>query len=339
MKALCVLVLASVLLPGCGRHSETGTDSRTELATAEVQVQIAESKQGSVTEEVVGTVEAKLHATLEAKLSGRIIKMPVLLGQAVKTGQLIAHLDAAEITARHEQAEASLEQAQRDWKRISALFDQQAATRSDYDAADSRVRVAKAGVSEAQAMMGYVEILAPFDGVVTKKWADVGDLAAPGKPLISIEDPSRLQLEADVPEGMASRIQLNARLIIRSELLKDRLEGTVKEIAPTIDPVSRTFRLKLDLPPTAGLVSGQFARLVVPIGESNSVRVPASAVVLRGQLEILFVVTNQRARLHLVKTGKRIDDQVEILAGIEPGDSIVTGGAALLTDGQPVRLQ
>jgi RND family efflux transporter MFP subunit len=259
-----------------------------------------------------------LHATLEAKLSGRIIKMPVLLGQAVKARQLIAHLDAAEIKARQEQAEAGLEQAQRDWKRISALYDQQAATRSDYDAADSRVRVAKAAVSEAQAMMGYVEILAPFDGLVTKKWADVGDLAAPGKPLINIEDPSMLQLEADVPEAMASRIQLNARLIIRSDLLKDGLEGTVKEIAPTIDPVSRTFRVKLDLPPTAGLVSGQFARLVVPIGESSSVRVPASAVVLRGQLEILFVVTNQRAQLHLVKTGKKIDDQVEILAGIEP---------------------
>jgi RND family efflux transporter MFP subunit len=339
MKAFCLLALMSILLPGCGRRPETRTDSRGELAPAEVQVQTAESKQGSATEEVVGTVEAKLHATLEAKLSGRIIKMPVLLGQAVKTGQLIAHLDAAEIKARQEQAEAALEQAQRDWKRTSALFDQQAATRSDYDAADSRVRVAKAAVAEAQAMMGYVEILAPFDGVVTKKWADVGDLAAPGKPLISLEDSSMLQLEAHVPEAMASRIQLNARLTIRGDSLKDRLEGTVKEIAPTIDPVSRTFRVKLDLPPTAGLVSGQFARLVVPIGESNSVRVPASAVVLRGQLEILFVVTNQRAQLRLVKAGKKIDDRVEILAGIEPGDSIVTRGAALLTDGQRVKVK
>jgi hypothetical protein len=83
-------------------------------------------------------------------------------------------------------------------------------------------------------------------------------------------------------------------------------------------------------------VSGQFARLVVPLGENSSVCVPASAVILRGQLEILFVVTNQRAQLHLVKTGKKINDQVEILAGIEPGESVVVGGAALLTDGQPV---
>jgi len=336
MKALSALALATLLLPGCGRKPDTHPTSQPDLAAAQVQVQTAESKQRATTEEVVGTVQAKQHATLEAKLSGRIDKMPVLLGQAVKAGQLVARLDAAEIKARVEQAEASLQQAERDWKRTSALFDQQAATRSDYEAADSRYRVAKAAVAEAQAMMGYVEILAPFDGVVTKKWADVGDLATPGKPLIGLEDPSMLQLEADVPDAIASRIQQDARLAIRIDSLKGELTGTVREIAPTADPASRTLRIKLDLPQTAGLRSGQFARLVVPVGESSSVRVPTSAVVLRGQLEILFVVTNQRAQLHLVKTGRTIGDEVEILAGLASGESVVVGGAALLTDGQPV---
>jgi RND family efflux transporter MFP subunit len=336
MKALFALALAALLLAGCGRKLNTHPGSPPDLAIAQVQVQTAESKQRPTTEEVVGTVQAKLHATLEAKLSGRIDKMPVLLGQSVKAGELVARLDAAEIKARLEQAEAGLQQAERDWKRTSALFEQQAATRSDHDAADSRYRGAKAAMAEAQAMMGYVEILAPFDGVVTKKWADVGDLAAPGKPLIGIEDPSMLQLEADVPDAIASRIQQNARLAIQVDSLKGELAGTVMEIAPTADPASRTFRVKLDLPQTAGLRSGQFARLIVPVGESNSVRVPASAVVVRGQLEILFVVTNQRAQLHLVKTGKTIGDEVEILAGLNAGESVVVGGAALLTDGQPV---
>lgn len=336
MKALSALALATLLLPGCGRKPDTRPASQPDLAPEQVQVQTAESKQRATTEEVVGTVQAKLHATLEAKLSGRIDKMPVLLGQAVKAGELVARLDAAEIKARMEQAEAGLQQAERDWKRTSSLFDQQAATRSDYDAADSRYRVAKAAVAEAQAMMGYVEVLAPFDGVVTKKWADVGDLATPGKPLIGIEDPSMLQLEADVPDAIASRIQQNAQLAIQVDSVKGELAGTVMEIAPTADPASRTFRVKLDLPKTAGLRSGQFARLIVPVGESNSVRVPSSAVVLRGQLEILFVVNNQRAQLHLVKTGRTIGDEVEILAGLNSGESVVVGGAGLLTDGQLV---
>ena len=336
MKPISALALATLLVSGCGRKPETHATSHSDLAAAQVQVQTAESKQRATTEEVVGTVRAKLRSTLEAKLSGRIDKMPVLLGQAVKAGQLVAHLDAAEIKARLDQAEASLQQAERDWKRTSGLFEQQAATRSDYDTADSRQRVAKAAVAEAQAIMGYVEVLAPFDGVVTKKWADVGDFASPGKPLIDIEDPSVLQLEADVPEAIASRIQQDARLAVRVGSVKGDLAGTVREIAPTADPASRTFRVKLDLPQTAGMMSGQFARLLVPVGESSSVRVPASAVIQRGQLEILFVVANQRAQLHLVKTGRTIGDEVEILAGLNSGESVVVGGAALLVDGQPV---
>jgi multidrug efflux pump subunit AcrA (membrane-fusion protein) len=359
--SVVVLLVSLVCLPGCGKPGRERPGGDESLPTVSVRVQTAESQEQLVTEEIVGTVRAKLHAALEAKLSGRIDNLAVLLGQRVRAGQLVAHLDAAEIKARLEQAEAGLQQAERDWKRTSSLFEQQAVTRSERDAADARFRVAKAAVAEAQAMEGYVEVLAPFDGVVTEKWANVGDLAAPGKALVDIEDPAALQLEADVPEAIASRIQQDARLAIRVDSMKSELIGTVREIAPIADAASRTFRVKLDLPtlpddPAAPVTahsapgtqhpafstpnflrSGQFARLVLPVGETTSVRVPASAVLLRGQLEILFVVVNQRAQLHLVKTGKRVGDEVEILAGLDAGDSVVISGAAQLADGQAVR--
>jgi RND family efflux transporter MFP subunit len=274
-------------------------------------------------------VRAKLRATLEARLSGRIEKMPVVLGEKVQKGQLIARLDAGEIAARLEQAEASLEQTERDWKRVSALFEQQSVTRAEYDAAQSRQRIAKGAVAEAKAMMGYLEIVAPFDGVVTKKWADVGDLAAPGKPLLDIEDPAALQMEADVPEAIASHIKRDSRLGVRVDAVSGEFEGVISEIAPAADAVSRTFRVKLGLPQTAGLMPGQFARLAVPIGE-------LTAVVQRGQLEIVFAVVNQHAQLHLVKTGKRVGDEIEILSGLEGDKTVVISGADQLTDGQPV---
>lgn len=332
-------VLAAGLLAGCGKKHENPPTALPDLPTAHVQVQTAESKKRATTEEVAGTVRAKLRATLEAKLSGRIDKMPVVLGQKVQADTLVAHLDAAEIKARLDQAQAALEQAERDWKRVSGLFDAQAVTRSEYDLAESRELVAKASVAEARAMMGYVDVVAPFDGVVTKKWADVGDLASPGKPLVEIEDPSALQLETDVPEAIASRIQQGARLAIRLDSVQGDLAGTVSEIAPTSDPASRTFRVKLDLPQTPGLMSGQFARLIVPVGESSSVRVPISAVIERGQMEIVFVVSNQRAQLRLVKTGKQVGDEVEILSGLDSGDQVVIDRAALLTDRQPVEIK
>ena len=334
--ASLLLLLATSLFSGCDRKPAEHLSSQADLPTAQVRVQVAENKKHTAGEEVVGTVRAKLHASMEAKISGRIEALPVVLGQRIKAGQLIARLEAGEIKARLDQAEATRQQAERDWKRASALADQQAVTKSEYDAADSRFQVAKASVAEAKAMMAYVEVLAPFDGVVTKKWADVGDLASPGKALVDIEDPLALELEADVPEAIASAVKLNAPMAVRLDSLRQNLTATVTELAPVADPTTHTFRVKLTLPQTTGLMSGQFARLLVPLGENETIRVPASAVVQRGQMEIVFVVANQRAQLHLVRTGKTVGDEMEILAGLDTGDSVVTEGATLLADGQPV---
>ncbi len=332
-----IAVLAAALcFSGCGAKPEHSKANSSILPTAAVRIQTIQRKPQTITEEVVGTVRAKLHATLEAKLSGRIDKLPVVLGQRVKAGELVARLDAAEINARLEQAEASLEQAERDWKRSSTLFEQQSVTRAERDGAESRHRVAKGAAAEAKAMMSYAEVVAPFEGVVTKKWADVGDFAAPGKPLVSIEDPSALQLEADVPQAIATHVHRDARLAARVDGVRGELSGTVSEIAPTADSVSRTIRVKVDLSKQPGLSSGQFARLVVPVGEGNSMRVPLAAVVQRGQLEIVFTVANQHAQWRLVRTGKRVGEEMEILSGLRAGDAVVVEGAAQLTDGQPV---
>ena len=340
LTLFALFLSVGVLVPGCGKKAPQGHPAaQPQLPSVAVRTQTVENKKSPRFEEVVGTVRARLRAMLEAKTSGRITALPVLLGQKVKAGELVVRLDVPEIKARLEQAEASLQQAEQDWNRTSALYNQQAATHAEYDAANSRYLVAKGAVAEARAMLSYIEVLAPFDGVVTRKWADVGDLAAPGKGLVSLEDPTRLQLEADVPEAIAAKVQPEARLAIRVGQSSDELTGTVAEIAPIADPASRTFRVKLDLPGSPGLMSGQFARLLVPVGESTSMHVPASAVVERGQMEIVFAVENQHAQLHLVRTGRSSNGQTEILSGLDPGDTVVVDNAAHLLDGQPVEVK
>jgi RND family efflux transporter MFP subunit len=326
-----------VLLAGCGKAHQGHTAAHPDLPSVQVRTQTVEARPVASVEEVVGTVRAKLRATVEAKTGGRIIEMPVVLGQKIKAGEPLARLDAPEIKARLDQAEATLQQAERDAKRMASLFNQQAASRADYETADSRYLVAKGVVAEARAMMGYVNILAPFDGVVTRKWVDVGDQAAPGRPLVNIEDPSKFQLEADVPEAIVSRIKQDACMTIRVGQSTSDLSGTVAEITPLADPTSRTFRVKLDVPTSPGLMSGQFARLIVPVGENTSMRVPTSAVVRRGQMEIIFAVENQHARLRLVKTGRRVNDETEILSGLDSGDSVVVDNPQQLFDGQPLQ--
>jgi RND family efflux transporter MFP subunit len=348
---LLSLIPALLVAAGCGPSHPHAPARQDSLPTASVRVQKAESQPRPVYEEVVGTVRAKQRATLEAKLSGRITEMPITLGQTVRSGQLLARLDAAEIKARLEQAQAALDQAKRDWTRISALTQGQAATRAEYDAADARLRVAQAAVAEAEVMLSYTQVQAPFDGVITRKWMEPGDLAAPGKPILDLQGLSAFQVEADIPEAIASQVTLSSQLSVRIDALTNDISGTVSELSPAADPSSRTFRVKLDLPnafhsssastpdapfPTPQFLSGQFARLLVKVRDSAPTTVPVSALVRRGQMEMVFALDKRQARMKLVKTGKTFGGAIEILSGLEPGETVVAEGAANLLDGQTV---
>ena len=288
-------------------------------------------------EEVVGTVRAKLRATLEAKVSGRVEAMPVKLGQRVKAGALIARLDAQEIEAKVNQTRAVLQQAQGDMKRFSALLKQQAVTQREFDGVQARYQVALASLREARTMLGYATVRAPFAGVVTHKLADVGDLASPGRPLVELEDPRALRLEVAVPEALMGFIKVGASLPIRIAATEE-LEGTVAEVAPAADPNSRTFLVKVDLPQDAKVRTGQFGRALVPTGRSDILKVPNTAVVVRGQMELVFVVVEDRVHLRLVKTGKRFGSEVELVSGLDGDETIVVEGANALVDLQPVEL-
>src|ERR1043166_3168414 len=171
---LLALPAGVVFLAGCHRAHQNHTAADPALPSVQVCTQTVEAKPLVSFEEVVGTVRARLRATIEAKTIGRITDMPVILGQKVKAGEPLARLHAPEIRARLEQAEATLQQAERDSKRLSALLNRNAVAAAALEAADARYQVAKGAVAEARAMMAYVEILAPFDGVVTRKYVDVG---------------------------------------------------------------------------------------------------------------------------------------------------------------------
>ena len=338
---LLSLVVISVVafLVGCGRKHEPQARTSETLPPAQVRVQtIAAVKQPAV-EEIVGTVQPKLQAVVEAKITGRIIRLPVRLGQSVKQGDVLAELATQEIQARLEQANATFRQAELDFNRTSNLRKQSAATQAELDAAQSRYSVAKAAVVEAEAMAGYAKILAPFDGVVARKLADEGDLAMPGKPLLELEGRAGLRLVADVPGLLAARVVPEAKLAVRLDTITDAITGTVAEISPVADPASRTVRVKLDLPETPGLRAGQFGRLAVPVSEATFLFVPPPALVRRGQLEILFVAADGKAQMRLVRSGKQTEQGIEILAGLTPGEAVVVEGAANLRDGQPLQTQ
>ncbi len=329
-------ITLGISLVGC--HRETATPP-SELPAKAVQIQKIQRQPLAAVEDVVGTVRPKLSAVIEAKVSGRIAEMLVVPGQFVTNGQPLAVLDAQEIRSRHEQAAAALEQAQNDLKRFAALLEQKILSQSEFDATQAKFRVAAATEMEARTMLGYTRISAPFDGIITRKHADVGDQAMPGKAILQMENPNTLRLEADVPEALIANVKLGDQLSVRIASVTSDVLGTVAELSPAADANSRTFLVKLDLPKVANLRSGQFGRVAVPVGEVETIRVPSKAVVVRGQLELVFVVADGHAQMRLVKTGRHVGAEVEIVSGLDTGEQIVVTDANDLADGQPVNLK
>jgi RND family efflux transporter MFP subunit len=333
---LSTLAAATPLFSGCHKAAE---QNQAELPSVTVRAQVVERKSRAATEDVVGTVRPKLSAAIEAKVSGRIGQMLVVPGQLVKAGERLVQLDAHEIQSRLDQAAAARQQAENDLKRATDLIQQKILSQSEFDNAQSKFRMAAAAEAEAKTMLGYTDIIAPFAGVITRKLADVGDLATPGKPLLQMENPDTLRFEADVPKALIGNVKLGDKLSVRIAAVTSELQGTVAEMSPAADPNSRTSLVKLDLPGATVLRSGQFGRVAVPVGAASAIRVPAAAVIQRGQMELVFVVANGHAQLRLVKTGSRVGDEIELVSGLNSGEQVVTEGASALADGQPVTIK
>jgi RND family efflux transporter MFP subunit len=329
--------IAFLLVAGCAREPQH-TASPAALSPLPVKTIEVTNEQVVRFEEVAGTVQPKTRAVIEAKTSGRIVNMPARLGSEVQKGDLLVQLDAAEFQAKLDQATATRIQAETDLKRARSLLDQQAMTRAEFDAAQARFTVADAALREAETFLSYIRVRAPFAGAVVRKLADEGNLAAPGKPLLELEDRTQMRFVAEVPEALIGRIHSGVELSIQIPSLNRNVQGKVVEIAPGADPVSRTSRVELELAGDS-LRSGAFGRLLIPARPAAGLFVPLEAVVARGQLDLLFVVRTNRAELRLVRTGRQIEDRIEILAGVQPGEQVVLSDPGMLRDGQPVSVQ
>ena len=190
--------------------------------------------------------------------------MLVVPGQLVTNGELLVQLDAHEIQSRLDQAAASRQQAESDLKRATDLMQQKILSQSEFDNTQSKFRIAAAAEAEANTMLDYTVIVAPFDGVVTRKLTDVGDLAAPGKALLQMENPDTLRLEADMPEALIGNVKLGDKLAVRIAAVTNDITGTVAEMSPTADSNSRTYLVKLDLPGAAWSPTSASLRVTTP---------------------------------------------------------------------------
>ncbi len=346
---LLPLIFSFLLLLGACKPEAKHEAATPSPAAPAVEVRVAAAGEGvsDNPNEVVGTLEAVHKATLSAKVTATIAEMPVVLGATVNKGDLLVRLQAAEIAARLSQAETAVAQAKRNLEREQRLLAKDASTRETVKAMEEAQQLARAAQDEARAMLGYTTIRAPFSGRVSSKPANAGDLATAGMPLMVIENTGALQAVAAVPETLIATLKPGDSLAVRLPDLAITLAGTVAEIAPTADALSRTATVKLNIQANAALRPGQFVRVVLPGPAHRTLLVPEAALSLFGQMERLFVVEKgspsakeggSRVHLRLVRSGRHHEGQVEILSGLNPGEQVVVQASSQLNDGQEVRL-
>ncbi len=319
-------------------HAENTQTPSTAAPPVRVQTVTVRKTELASRVEVVGTVQAVDQAVIAAKISGTIVELPVVLGSRVNKGELLVKINAREISARVLQAQAQLAQTRRNLNREEKLLKQHASTPETVKSMRDLLAIAQAGYHEAASMLSYTTIQAPFAGVITKKIANIGDLATPGMPLLRLENNHRLQVVTAIPESSASAIKLHDKLLISIPTTAKERIGNVAEISPVIDPRSRTMPIKINLSDSTGLRTGMFARITLPGRPYMTIMVPKSAIVPFGQLKKVFVVDGNRVHLRLVRTGLYRDDRIEILTGLAAGDRIVVQNNRLLSGGQEVRI-
>ena len=334
-----LFLCALIILAGCKSEQHGQQKGAEDLPPVDVEVVTAEESRPLRQVEIMATVEAAQNASIAAKISGNITQLPVKLGSRVDSGDVLVVISADEIKAKLSQAQAQLEQAQRNLNRERNLLKKNAATSESVKTLEERKRIAQAAYKEAKTMLDYATIKAPFEGVITSKIANVGDLATPGRTLLKLENETSLQVITDVPEALVLDLSLGDTLPVKIDAAGVKLSGTITEIAPTANPTSRSAPVKLQIPSSPNVRSGQFARVSLPGSRGTAIMVPKKAVQPFGQLQRAFVESDGQVRLQLVKTGLAIDDLIEVLSGISAGDRVVVSDTRELSDGRRVRVK
>jgi len=265
--------------------------------------------------------------------------MRVSAGQPVRAGDVLVVLDDEALVARLRQAEsaagaaqAAAERAQLDLGRAERLRQQNAVTQAQLDEVVAAARVthadllrAQQAVEEARVMRSYATLTSPITGIVVDKRAESGDTAAPGQVLITLYDPTQMQMVASVREGLASRLKVGDEVPARLESLGIECQATVREIVPESQAATRTFQVKVTGPCPPGVTSGMFGRISVPLDEESLLVVPERAIRRVGQLAMVDLVADGRIERRAIRLGRAIDGDREVLSGLRAGDRVMIG--------------
>jgi RND family efflux transporter MFP subunit len=268
-------------------------------------------------------LEATRQATVATQVSGRIVEVKAEAGQRVQAGQLLMRVDAREAAENVAAARAQLVQAEASFQRTQNLFKQKFVSQAALDQAEAALKSARAQAGAAGAGASHAAVTAPLSGIVAQRHAELGDLAMPGKPLVTVFDPKGLRAIASIPQFKLKDAQ--TAKIARVEFPESRrwLDGVRIEILPTVDAQSHTATARVYLPETEGIVPGMAVRVHFVVGSAKRLTVPPQAVLRRGEISAVYVLKDGKPSLRQVRLGEPVGDgEIEVLSGLASGETV-----------------
>ncbi|HJV85254.1 MAG TPA: efflux RND transporter periplasmic adaptor subunit [Noviherbaspirillum sp.] len=332
-KILYGIVIATALAPAAWAGAQDG------LPTATVQ-----SAGTAEAAPYDGVVEAVRQTVMASQVPGAIIALPVKAGDVVKEGQVLVRIDAraaaqnsAASEAQVQAARAALELATKDFQRQQQLYKKEYISQAAFERAESQYRATSAQLraqiaqaSAASIQSGFYTVKAPYAGVIADVPVSLGDMAMPGRPLLTIYAPTALRVTASVPQTALARVAAGQPVKVELPgLPADRQWMTIPQlqVLPTIDAGTHSAQVRVDLPADVkGVTPGMFARVWLPSQGAGSGRlyVPSSAVVRRAEMTGLYVIDAKgQAILRQVRTGRVEGERIEILSGVAAGERVV----------------
>jgi RND family efflux transporter MFP subunit len=349
-----IIFISVFLLTGCGDKIEPGNVELSKKGHVKAPVVSAKIIKQPFFYESVGTVSANIVSTISSKLMGTVREVFVREGDRVNKGDRLAKIDNRQTTAMLRQAKAALAEARRGeaaaragaelarttYARYQNLIRDESASLQEFDEIKSKYEQAQAGLSAAKQRVKQAEaslssvlvsvkdaiILAPYNGTIRAKMIDLGDLAAPGKPLFTLETTGNYIVNLVLPEQYIHTVDLNQKVTVTVSALDNKtFIGNVSEIFPAADTKSRSFLIKVKIPADKSLRSGMFARVSIPVGKNSLILIPLTAVIHSGQLTGIYIVDDtQTAKFRLIRTGRIFGKSIEVLSGLKQGDRYVS---------------
>ena len=360
MKKLSIIISISFfafLTIRCGNGTESHTPDYD--APIKVTVSIAGSKNNSSFFSASGKIRSENTADLSTRMMGYVNSIDVKVGDNVTKGQILLTINNADLLAKRAQVNASIAKAkaafnvaEKDYYRFKNLFEVNSATQKEMDDVTSNFEIAKADLeaskelkNEIEAQFAYSNIRAPFNGVITNRHIEVGGMANPGFPLISIESPGTFEVVASIPESEISNVKSDQIVSVSVKSINKVLSGTVTEVSSSSRNTGGQYLVKIRLNETeSSLLSGMFVSVNFPIenikNDSSLILISKDAIIQKGQLSGVYTIKdNNTAILRWLRLGRPYGDRIEVLSGLNLDEEYIVTADGKLYNGAKVTIQ